>query len=31
MVKKNQRYVGINFVRDGEPMGGIPDIKSYEI
>ena len=28
-----QRAVGINFVRDGgfEPIGGIPDIKSYEI
>jgi hydroxymethylpyrimidine pyrophosphatase-like HAD family hydrolase len=28
-----QRAVGINFVRDGgfEPIGGIPDIKSYEL
>jgi hypothetical protein len=28
-----QRAVGINFIRDGgfEPIGGIPDIKSYEI
>ncbi len=27
-----QRAIGINFVRDGgfEPIGGIPDIKSYE-
>jgi len=28
MVKKNQQNLGINFVRDGEPMGGIPDIKT---
>jgi hydroxymethylpyrimidine pyrophosphatase-like HAD family hydrolase len=28
-----QRAVGINFVRDGgfKPIGGIPDIKSYEL
>ncbi len=28
-----QRAVGINFVRDGgfQPIGGIPDIKSYEL
>jgi hydroxymethylpyrimidine pyrophosphatase-like HAD family hydrolase len=28
-----QRAVGINFVRDGgfEPIGGVPDIKSYEL
>ena len=28
-----ERAVGINFVRDGgfEPIGGIPDIKSYEL
>ena len=28
-----QRAVGINFVRDGgfEPIGGIPEIKSYEL
>jgi hypothetical protein len=28
-----QRAIGINFVRDGgfEPIGGIPDIKSYEL
>ena len=28
-----ERAVGINFIRDGgfEPIGGIPDIKSYEL
>jgi hypothetical protein len=28
-----QRAVGINFVRDGgfKSIGGIPDIKSYEL
>jgi hydroxymethylpyrimidine pyrophosphatase-like HAD family hydrolase len=28
-----QRAVGINFVRDGgfEPIGGVPNIKSYEL
>ena len=28
-----ERAVGINFVRDGgfEPIGGIPDIESYEL
>ena len=28
-----ERAVGINFVRDGgfEPIGGIPEIKSYEL
>jgi hypothetical protein len=28
-----QRAVGINFVRDGgfDSIGGIPDIKSYEL
>jgi hydroxymethylpyrimidine pyrophosphatase-like HAD family hydrolase len=28
-----QRAIGINFVRDGgfEPIGGVPDIKSYEL
>ena len=28
-----ERAVGINFIRDGgfEPIGGVPDIKSYEL